>query len=570
MAQVLEIEEIDQTGHIRSLTKRRQTVDINSQLDIHINKDSLFKIVDLALIAGGNQAVDSLIGVLKLYRNLIETMNASINSYEQLFSGGGEVDLEALKKQLKTRASAARKILDLFPEDSRLGLAYEEGLSGIRGKGSNERFRVLMRLLSEEIQYLNTDLRELRKEAGFFFQLAAWSATNNGITPIHLDGFDDLPPGEFYEYERNQLYLTKAQLKEMDDLTEYFENTDKGNSFEKLSGVVTGLLEKAVDIEGITAQVIKVKELVKNLETTADAEKKAVADQLQAVELKWGSFKQNVEITIAKYSDRGGVASANSKMAVLTGFSADVQGLQTQLKDLSDFTRTIIPFADTNKLKATTTVITDSLKTLARHFSRSASNIIDYSRDIAQMALYGRKINTEAFKISKKVRKLGIDQVPSTTVLDLRYTGKRTPGDLIVLKAMVWKGTDKEPFKTEIRDFPMMNALAHVHMSVAYTFAKPLEGNENFKGGPLVSVLYKFQSRSIGFRNFLDFGIGLHAASYDFNNDDTPEFAGGAVVSIFKDYLQFGAGFNFNDRKSYWFAGLRIPLLNSSITPGGR
>lgn len=240
------------------------------------------------------------------------------------------------------------------------------------------------------------------------------------------------------------------------------------------------------------------------------------------------------------------------------------------MKELKTLAETIVTQNDLKLLGVSATALSASINKLVTDLSTAGKNLTDYSRDAYQMALYGRKINAAALEISKNVRKVAVDNLPNGATLDLRNTGKREPGDLIVLKAMLWRGEDKAPVKTEIREFPMMNALAHVHMTVAYTFAKPVPKEANFKGGPLVSVLYKFKSHSLPYRNFFDPGIGLHAASYDFNNDDTPEFAGGIVASIFKDYLQFGWGFNFNDKKGYWFAGLRIPIPNSPVSMFGQ
>lgn len=570
-AQLLRIQEVDQAGHIRTLGDRRQAVDINSQLEIKIHKDSLFSAVDYKLAQEGSEAVDSLIKTLKVYRRLIERMNTTIDAYEKVFKAPGKPSLDDLKKALKDRADAVFEIMALFPEESEFNTRFNTALEEDEGnKGSNEDFRILIRVLSDEMQTADNTLAELRKAAGFYFKLAAWSATDRGITPIHLDGFDDIRPGQFYEYERNQLYLTKKQLKEMDDLTAYFEKTDKGKTFEKLSSVVVRILEKAVDVEGLTAQVKQTLDMVKNLDTPALGLRDSVVSRLNKVKSEWTSLTQDIEGLKDKYTAAGGVSGATTKTGVLRGFAADVSEVQAKLNDVSSFAKDITSMVGIDSLIGDGVKVVDNVKQLAKDFSNAANNLVDYSRDAAHMALYGRKINTAAFKVSKKVRKLGIDQVPNSTMLDLNFTGKRKPGDVIVLKALLYKGTDKEPFMTEIRDFPMMNALAHVQMTVAYTFAKPLERDDNFKGGPLVSILYKFPSHNLGYRNFFDFGIGLHAASYDFNNDDTPEFAGGIVTSYFKDYLQLGLGYNFNDKASYWFAGLRIPIANSPVSNIGQ
>lgn len=563
-AQYLKIDEIDQVGFVRPLTKVRQTVDLNSQLSIEIDKSAINATANSYLVANGSRSVDSLLHTLQLYKKYIESIKITIDRYEQLFQSPTQ-DLDALKRALNQRAIAGDSIINLFNNNLRFQRRREEELPFVKGKGSGERFRILMRLLAEEMQYADGSLRELQKEEGFYFQLAVWSATKRGIEPIHLDGFDDLPTGEYYEYERNQLYLSEAQLKELDDLTTFFESMDKGGTFEKLSGLLYTLLSKAIDEKGISAQMKDVQMLLKKLETNAKSQKDTTIIRFNKLETKWMAFSRNLADIKTKYSAEEGVSTVTSKTDLLREFEKDVRGIKDSLTEISILAKNILTFDEVKILGESTNKVIESIDALGDNLTKSAEKLIDQSRDAYQMAIYGRRINESALEISKKIYKLSLDKIPNATTLSLLYTGKRESGDLIIFKAMLRKGSEKSPIKTESRELPIMNSLAHLHTSVVYAFAKPVQRGENFKGGPLVSVLYKFNSHSLAYRNFLDIGIGLHAASFDFNNDDTPEFAGGIVTSIFKDYLQFGWGFNFNERLGYWFAGLRIPIPNSPI-----
>ncbi len=563
-AQYINITEIDQSGHTRPLTKLRQTVDLNSQLAIEINKKAITDAANLGLAGKGSKRVDSLIEVLKLYKDYIEKIQITIEQYEQVFQA--QQDVSVLKKALRDRALAGAAIVKLFPSDSRFQRRREEELPFVEGKGSNERFRIIMRLLAEEMQYAEDGLRELRKEEGFYFQLAAWSVTNNGKNKIHLEGFDELPPGEFYEYERNQLYLTPDQLKELDSLTDFFEGMNKGNSFEKLTGVLVGCLAKEIDIESISKLLKDFQDRLNNTGTAEKAVKDNVTARLNTLTEKWKILRGSIENLKTKYTTNTGMASAASKTDVLRGFADDIQGLKKQIDDISDFALNILATDDVKKLGENGSSLSESLTKLGTDFSDAGKNLIDYSRDAYQIAVYGRKINTGSLEICKKVLRLALDKIPNTTTLDLLYTGKREQGDVIVLTAVLYKSNDKEPLKTETHNFPMINALGHVHMNVVYSYAKPVVRGSNFKGGPLVSTLYKFKNYNLAYRNFFDPGIGLFVASYDFNSDDTPEFAGGIVTSLFKDYLQLGWGFNFNANQGFWFAGVRIPIPSSPIS----
>lgn len=569
-AQVLTITETTESGKTRNITQSRQAIDINSELSILINRDSIRNSIDDKMQIEGSKVVDSLISTLKIYKSYIERLDATIRQYELVFRDPeGNVDLAALTDALRQRGLAGQIIVDMFPEGSRFQLRREEELPYIGGKGSNERYRLIMRLLADELQYTEDVLMRLRKEAGYLFQLAAWSVTKRGQEPLHLEGFDELPPGEFYKYERNQLYLTDDQLDELERLTAFFEDMDRKNVFNRISEVLPGILAKAIDIESITTQLGKVKTSIQTLMTEANVQKQKMLDEVFRLETNWKMIKADVETLREKYMMDEGASGAESKVALLKSFMEDVGSISTRVKTFYEEAKNIQNTIDLTALGAGADEIKLNFKNLQDNLLKAANNLIDHSREGYQMALYGRQINSAALELSEKVLALSIDNIPPSTSLDLQYTGKREPGDLIVIKAILRKGADKYPFVTEKRDFPILNALPHVQMSVVYAFSKPVVAESNFKGGPLVSILYKFKSWSLPYRNFLDPGIGLHAASFDFNNDDTPEFAGGMVVSIFKDYLQGGWGFNFNANRGYWFAGLRIPIPTSPITLTG-
>jgi hypothetical protein len=571
-AQVLSITETTESGKTRNLTEPRQTIDINSQLNININPDSIRKAIDSEMQSGGSKAVDSLIFTLKIYKTYIEKLDATIRQYELVFQDPrGNVDLTVLTEALRLRGIAGQTIINLFPDGSRFKLRREEELSDINfgGKGSNERFRLIMRLLADEMKYTEDDLMRLRKEAGYMYQLAAWSVTKRGQEPLHLEGFDELPPGEFYRYERHQLYLTEEQLNELESLSAFFEDMDRKNVFSKIADVLPGILARAIDIESITEQLKTVKGSIQALITEATTQKQNMLDEVSRFEENWKMIKTDIETLREKYMMSEGASGAESKVELLKSFMNDVASVSTRVKTLYEEAKSFQNSVDLTALGAGAEQIKLNIKNLQDLLLKSANNLIDHSREGYQMALYGRQINSAALELSEKVLNLSTDNIPPSTTLDLLYSGKREPGDLIVIKSMIRKGDDKYPFVTEKRDFPIMNALPHVQMSVVYAFSKPVVEESNWKGGPLVSILYKFKSWSLPYRNFLDPGIGLHAASFDFNNDDTPEFAGGMVVSIFKDYLQGGWGFNFNANRGYWFAGLRIPIPTSPITLTG-
>lgn len=568
-AQLITISEVDESGKRRTITGNRSAVDINSKLYIDIDKSKLTEEIDRRLISDGSNYIDSVIYRLQLYKELIDHLNYTITRYEMLFdSPGSKPLLDSLRAALQDRGRTARNIVALFPEGSRFALRREEALSdpGFGNKGSTEGFRVIMRLLADELQFSELEVGKLREEAGFYFQLAAWYAGNRGTESLHLDGFDDLPQGEFYHYERNKFYLTEKQMAELQGLHEFFENAENSNIFEKLAGVLPELVTGMINTEEITMQIAMIKSKLDGFVTAAIAEKQNIIDRTKEIETNFFQLRTDISSLREKYTTGSGFTSASSGTGLLRAFMTDVNAISNSVSNIAVNIKSLLTGVDFESLGTGVHDIRDQFTKLGRLLEKEAINLIDHARHGYQTAVFGRQINTAALELSEEILKLSIASIPASTILDLNFAGKRDPGDLIVVKALVWKGNNPSPVITEVKEFPLLNALPHVHMTVAYSFSKPNDDQPNWKGGPLVGILYKFKSRSLPYRNFVDAGIGLHAASYDFNNDDTPEFAGGAVFSIFKDYLQFGWGFNFNAAKTYWFAGLRIPIPTAPVS----
>src|SRR5688500_8652135 len=214
-AQLVTITEVDESGNRRTITDNRTAVDINSKLYIDIDKSKIADEMDKSMMVDGNNHIDSLIKRLQLYKELIEHLNYTITRYEMLFdSPDSKPLLDSLKVALQDRGRTARRIVELFPAGSRFKLRREEALSDpdFGNKGSTESFRIIMRMLADELQFSELEVAKLREEAGFYFQLAAWYAGNRGTESLHLDGFDALPQGEFFHYERNKFYLTEKQM----------------------------------------------------------------------------------------------------------------------------------------------------------------------------------------------------------------------------------------------------------------------------------------------------------------------------------------------------------------------
>ena len=334
-AQYMKITELDESGNTRILNLQRQAIDINSRLRIEIDKKAIMTSVDNGLMEEGSDMIDSIINTLQLYKTYIEKLEASIHQYALLFSGQSDsIELSALRTVLRERGLAGQAIVRLFPEGSRFQRRREEELAFVAGKGSNENFRVIMRLLAEEMQYAEGDLNTVRADAGYYFQLAAWFISSRGSEPLHLEGFDDLPPGEFFHFERNALFLTPQQLAELQQLKKIKKNVDESNLFEKLADVLPGMLERAIDTESIIDQIQLLKNNIQAFSTSARAEKENVLRRATQIEINFRVIIADLKLLREKYTTTTIDVSADSKIDLLSSFTSDVNQISNKINTI--------------------------------------------------------------------------------------------------------------------------------------------------------------------------------------------------------------------------------------------
>jgi hypothetical protein len=202
--------------------------------------------------------------------------------------------------------------------------------------------------------------------------------------------------------------------------------------------------------------------------------------------------------------------------------------------------------------------------------------ILDQVRFSGSLAHSGDNITAHALAFGAQVTRHDITQLPAETKLDLRYTGKRTPGDAVVIRlgaARVDPAAGKGETATELHTttIQLYQVLSHIETTVGLVFVDPLghtSVQRRFQAAPSYSVLLKAGSRSSALYNrLINPGIGLNVSALDFDKDDVPEPGIALVGSMFRDYLQAGFGYNLFLDTPYWFFGTSLPLLNIPI-PG--
>jgi hypothetical protein len=166
------------------------------------------------------------------------------------------------------------------------------------------------------------------------------------------------------------------------------------------------------------------------------------------------------------------------------------------------------------------------------------------------------------------------------TFMDLRRT-RLSPGDEITLRATLKEG-DKEIDSTTA-SFKVEHLGWYANLSPSVVLAKPTElvgGEDDFRFAPALSWLHHYVPRPEEQQWYmeplrvLDPAIGLHAIFLCFDSpgdDEAIQVGLGGTLSLWKERLQFGAGFNLmadseDDGRYYFFVGTDLIGLLQTVT----
>ena len=394
-AQYLQIKELDQAGRTVPVTNNRRAIDINSKLLVSIDKKEVRSAALSTFSFTGESTIDSVILALEAYKIMIESIEASVQIYQDVVTNPNRT-MDDLESALSDRAIAGLNVLDHFPEDSRFANRFEEELNVAVGGSTNEQFWAMIRVVDEEVDHSEQLLDRLISEEGIAFQMAAWSVTASGPKQLHLEGFDTLQQGEFFEYQRNRLFLTEEQLASLHRLNSIFASHDKNALFENLIGLIPGFLSKAIDISAIQAYVNTLRTFASELEADAIEQKEELLRNINKLEEDKTRLAGMVSQYIAKYSQAGGVAGKSSGIEVLLGFHEDVGHLKIQTELIIDDIRGITGFLSNLSLPSHITNLMATIKSGEGILKQSLKDLSSFARESYHTAVYGRRINSNA------------------------------------------------------------------------------------------------------------------------------------------------------------------------------
>lgn len=563
-------------------------LDINSELVVRLNKDEIRK--DIALGKANQTDLKNLFAYLQALERYKDQMPAALekvsNSYLVYTQNPTPANTLLYAQAIKARsalfldmvqvAQSIPQFREVYNSEYERAIADENVRLTVQMK-----HQIALTAIAAVEPIFNRQIDSLLTKDGVRVALAAW-ITKRGeanSSTIHIDGFDDYAPGTYYAYDRFQLALTEEQQAELKRLDESFKGMQPEEVFKKVGEQVKSQIQTELDNQVQTLDSL--------WELTKDSFIQTYKQNLDSLPIKYPKLVYDIhrldsvmnllQVTINRIVNQVNSPSvANVNLASVSKLQGEIVGLT---QDLSQVTQALKEDVNDPRLRSDLKGIIQSgveqVKSKATQFASNSNPVFTIIQQLFpdnDLVL----IKKQALELTDKVKQHTVTDLPEEGVIDLLYTGKRKFGDRLTVRLYYFGNDSAFGAKGKIRKqatFTLMNALPSVNMTVQYQFAKPfgLKGDTarfggNWKSGPGYSTLFKFGSRNAIYKEFVDVGLGVNIAAFDFNRDDIPEFAVAGVVSIFRDYIQGGIGYNVNAKSAYGFFGVRLPLPYAPIS----
>jgi hypothetical protein len=589
---VLTFTEVDTDAHTRTLASTDRVVDINSRINLKIDRAALDARLPKDLnLPGIDPNIEARI---KFLNDALQARDKNLQELKGAFSAAianpamSADDLNNYYSVVSRNAAPAVTLINQSPAGSifqqRRRQYFAQPPAGLDpAHNALDAYAVTFLAAADEADQLRRDFEATASQNGVYVQLGAWVEDR----PIHLEGFDTYPVGEHFVVERFNLALTEDQKKELANLAALSKKVNA----EGLSALNLWRTAGQILLEQIATKS-KTGECITSLKTQFETDKADITKAAAAIQTQYLEAKTKIEDYVASLEKLKKKYEAGGTTA---GMPADQFLIQT-----NDDTLSLI--SDTKQLKDTLTKAADTLKTMVEQLSGDAKTRIasllaavnacaktagDEAEAWKQTILgqitalrTGSSFDRAALEFGDAVTKLALQDVPDSTSIPLTETGKRERGDALTVKLAVGTPNGKRVVISE-GDFVLYQTLPYITLKVGLIFANPqgkdeatsgsggttaTTGVKHFQTAPAYSVLLKRDSITNMFRNtLLDPGIGINVSALDFNHDDTPELGVGLVVSAFRDIIQLGYGYNLPQGKRYWFFGLRLPFPSLTL-----
>jgi hypothetical protein len=604
-------------------------VDVNSAILVFVAKAELVGGASPGPVSKESEALlkrkEAVLEALKTLSDLVETRRRTIAAYEKKdpadFFRAREVS-DGIEKGLIGR------LTKLWPPGSeaypRLQKAYDR-----------PHFAKLQEFLSAEVASIDAANRKVEAELktrGRTLSLEAFLLSpGKQAVAIHMDGYDAIKQQDLTRHDQFGLDLSAQEREKLNahiaanqNIAETLERLRNGEI--ALNEAVRQMIgEMSPEIGALAAEAERLHDRLNSKTLTArrNETRRLVDAALAALKKRNAAFAENKKAGLEGEGDKlvGEVtkdagdlvgmleawikeagslrndwataatpAAVNNLIARTVGVAKSFEGSRGKLSGLTD------------RVQARTTAFIQSLTKEAaaeeRELLKSAEivelreNLQDYVRDVQQ----GAALVTNVVLLLGRTQARDMAEMPSSpslafnvpaaelkdTFIDLEATPRQI-GDSIVVKATLKDGV--KPAETAEARFRVGRYGHYAELSPAVVLVKPdrlTGGDDGYRFAPTLSWMHHWAPRpenpsrwATVFRA-LDPGIGIHSAFTNFSSttsSDSVQIGIGATLSLWKDRLQIGLGYNLMARsddegRRYFFIGSDLIGLLQAIGIG--
>lgn len=557
---VISVLETDQNNHTYS---NKNNADINSRLTIQFDRSTFIRKVNTAGI--GSPLPSDAVNMINVLYEASRKVDGWARGMEEAVRQHVRGDKNSLPAFLERTSAIAQEITTVFDKDPATRDYFEsyEDVTDIWGG--------ITYALSKRLADLEQQLTDGATYNDVRIQIGGWLMHNNQPSPLHFNGLDDNPQGEYYEVERWKFTLTDAQLSQLEDIQQSVRSSQQREM--NINEILRG--EYVRQFTDILQQRLKAdyedfrKEAAKVLTTLKDQQ---VISDIRQVLAQGDLLKTRLNERV-KYYQTLGSANTTASAGFLSTLQSDIILLNSEF----------------NKMKVLLTALKTDIPAASAEVQTQAANLLAIASgkitsladmiipdDLLQFGKEERRLAELALRFSDKVFSLALGSIPSEATTDLLYAGYRESGDRVVIKMQVTNISSKRNLMEETHSLTLYRILAHIEATVGVIFAHPLTTTsiqKDVQMAPYYNLLFKgvfgmsqhWKRNSSLPNNLLDLNFGLHVSSPDFDKDDVPELGLGIVASTLHDYLQVGWAYNLFYGANYVFVGFRLPIPTMSL-----
>ncbi|MDW3651986.1 MAG: hypothetical protein R8P61_33235 [Bacteroidia bacterium] len=564
-------------------------IDINSSIDLQLQLD----LIETAILNfQGLASNDSRLLRLQELNRMLKA-EVAINNYINTGYKEAQNDPDAQLAYFQGLNQLGLDLLTAIAADTALYLELLEPETDAASNAFDGNYVQFM------LFFLNQKADELRQEIlaslglsegdstfQVYFRLGAFLRDRDGGRPIHVENFDDYDKESYQEIARFGKPISDKEQVELR------ENAKLNNQLG--AGIDQSINQMKGAISAYKKQMFGFREKFRNLNSTYKANLLLLRSSpntlpaadvlmdnslgLNLVESVYATLFSQYEEILQLFSPdvdknkRIDATLSQLEKVILKGyeeFSGDIQAYLIQPQGQK---------WGKNELE----LVRGEYKAYVDTAQSNISNIRSFMQNLRNAIRPFRKAYLENEKFSDQVKRYKPGEIPASGLIELNYIGSRSPGDEILIKASLERGTNENDPNFESKQvyrkvLKIQRINPYIRMSGSIILANPYTRDEipaidlenNFQFAPTYGIILKWGSRKNNFyNNFVNLGLGFAFSSPDFNTDGTPEFGAGVMVTAFRDILSAGWGWNFGMDAPYSFVGFNIPFNIGGLPSG--